>query len=665
MLSREITINRKQLIVCGSLLLITLAVFGQTIRHEFISLDDGSYVFTNPLVWHGLSGSSIVQAFTSGRLALWVPMTWISLMIDWNLYDVHAGGYHLTNVLLHATTAILLCLLLQRMTGRLWPSVFVAALFAVHPLRVESVAWVTERKDVLSGVFFMLTLMAYVSYARRPFSLARYVLTLMLFALGLMAKPMLVTVPGVLLLLDYWPLQRMTSRTGQHDPATIRWWHRVPLAVWLIVEKIPFCILAVADSVITVLVQDRTLTVGERLHFAGRIGQAAASYVFYLSKFFYPIDLALVYPRRADSLPLYEVLGALALLAAITVAAVLARRRCPYFLVGWLWFLVMLLPMVGLVRVGITGVADRCTYLPQIGLAMVLAWGAADLCGASQLRRRICGTAAVLVLAIAMVLAFRQTSYWCDSETLWQHTIDCTSDNAVAEMYFGDMLIEEGRYDDALVHVKAAMALLPYMPQPCFAMGRIAMFRGELARAEDYLSLAVKNDPSFTPAYARLGLLFYQRGRFSDAISNLEQCVAADPQNCEVWLDIGRCFMALGKTKDAKAVFLHVAHLSPDCASSLVRLGLILASRHRFVEAIENFQRVIDVFPRYVGARLSLARVLADQGRVREALAEYEIVLKIDPNEPEASQAVASLRRAQSEIAKGGAKLPKGYVATP
>jgi protein O-mannosyl-transferase len=649
MLSRQITIDRKQLVVCGSLLLMTLLVFGQTIRHEFINLDDSVYVYANPLVWNGLTVPSVAHAFTSGRASLWVPMTWISLMADWNLYDVHAGGYHLTNVLLHAATAILLCLALQQMTKRLWPSLFAAALFAVHPLRVESVAWITERKDVLSGVFFMLTLMAYVAYARRPFSLVRYALALVLFALGLMAKPMLVTLPLVLLLLDYWPLRRMNSRERPHDPTVGRWWNRVPVVVWLLVEKIPFLILAVADSVVTMLVQANAVTVGERLRVWGRVGQVATSYVFYLYKFFYPVNLAVVYPRRPENLPLGEVLAALAILAAITVAALLARRRCPYLIVGWLWFLLMSLPMVGLVRVGITVVTDRSTYLPQIGLAIALAWGAADLCGGSQRRRWVCGAAAGLVLAVAMALAFRQTSYWSDSETLWMHTLQCTSKNGVAEMDFGNLLLEEGRYDEALVHAKNAMALLPDMPQPYLAMGRIAMFHGDLDQAEKYLSRAVKIDPRFTLAYARLGLLLHQRGRFSDAIGMFNECVKIDPWNCEAWLDIGRCLKALGNTKDATLVFQQVARFSPEYASSLVRLGLTLAGRGRFVEAAENFQRVIDVFPDRIDARLGLAQVLAAQGRTKQALAEYETVLKIAPNEPEARQSIARLR---SKIAK-------------
>ena len=248
----------------------------------------------------------------------------------------------------------------------------------------------------------------------------------------------------------------------------------------------------------------------------------------------------------------------MALLAGVTVAAILARRRFPYLIVGWLWFLVMLLPMVGLVRVGITVVADRCTYLPQIGLAIALAWRAPICVALARRRRWIGGAIAGLVLMVAMVLAFRQTSYWCDSETLWKHTLRCTSQNAVAEMDFGDMLLEEGRYDEALVHAKTAMALLPNLPQPCFAMGRIAMFRGDFARAEEYLSLAVKNDPRFMPAYGRLGLLLYRRGRFNDAMSMFAKCVAGDPQNCEAWLDVGRCFKALGNTKDAKLAFQHV-----------------------------------------------------------------------------------------------------------
>ena len=344
------------LAVCALLLLAVATVFGQTLRHEFVSYDDNEYVYDNPHVSHGVSAQGLARAFAQGHQSNWVPLTWVSLMLDSQLYGLSAGGFHLTNVLLHATATIVLFLVLWRMTGGFWPSALVAAVFAVHPLHVESVAWVTERKDVLSGLFFVLTLAAYARYVRRPFSLGRYLLLTIVFALGLMAKQSLVSLPFVLLLLDYWPLDRMHSAASE-DAAVLdgRRSGRFSFPWSLVVEKIPLFALAAVSCMVTLWVQGEALAANKHLPLGWRMGNALLSYAGYLGQFFYPLGLAALYPRPGLDLPRWSVFEAFLILAGLTAAASLLRRRCPYLLVGWLWYLGMLVPVIGLVQVGIAG----------------------------------------------------------------------------------------------------------------------------------------------------------------------------------------------------------------------------------------------------------------------------------------------------------------------
>ncbi len=402
------TIPRTVLAACCLLALAVAVVFGPTVWHDFVNFDDDAYVYDNPQVMQGLTQQTVAWSFTTFHSSNWHPLTWLSHALDCQLYGTqHAAGHHLTNVVLHAAVAILLLLVLWQMTGSLWPSAVVAAVFAVHPLRVESVAWIAERKDLLSGLFFMLTLGAYLHYVRHPFSWHRYLLVAAMFALGLMAKPMLVTLPFVLLLLDYWPLGRISLRGGADSQdnsgadipvcrekprcdgsctatpgATVQ---LSPQLKWgdtgrqeclphLIAEKLPLLLLAAASCVVTSFAQDPSIAVSKYLPVSARIANALVSYVDYLGQFFYPLGLAAFYPHPESGLPIWKVAGALLLLVGISAAAWIGRRRCPYLLVGWLWYLGMLIPVIGLVQVGDQARADRYTYLPQIGLVVALVW---------------------------------------------------------------------------------------------------------------------------------------------------------------------------------------------------------------------------------------------------------------------------------------------------
>jgi Tfp pilus assembly protein PilF len=427
--------------VCAVLLLLVFAAFGSTVRYGFINLDDGNHICGNAMVNHGVTVKGIVWAFTKSNVANWHPATSLSHMLVCQFFGLNASWHHLTNLLLHAGGTILLFLVLRQMTGQMWPSAFVAALFAVHPLRVESVVWITERKDVLSGVFFMLTLWAYVRYVRQPFSFARYAIVAVFLAMGLMSKAMIVTTPCVLLLLDYWPLRRTDSVTRR------------------ILEKIPLLAISVAASLVTFWVQGEAIGVNQHYSLSWRIGNSLITYVTYLSHFFYPINFAVVYPRLGIPLPPWQVIGAAAILTSITAGVVVAYKKYPYLLVGWFWYLGMLLPVIGLVQVGMTAVSDRFTYLPQIGIGIMLTWGAADLMHSWSQRRQIGGIASAAILGILIVLTWHAASFWCDSETLWKHTLAHTPPNSMAHYCLGLALADENNHFAAKEQFEKSLAI--------------------------------------------------------------------------------------------------------------------------------------------------------------------------------------------------------------
>ena len=440
---------------------ITWLVFGETLRHPSINFDDQEYVFENPKINTGLTSTGVLWAFTHSHAENWHPLTSISHMLDCQLFGLQAGWHHFTNVLLHTLAVILLFLVFREMTGAIWRSAFVAAVFAIHPLRVESVAWIAERKDVLSGVFFMLTLGAYVRYAREPSNI-RYLIVAVLFGLGLMTKSMLVTLPFVLLVLDYWPLGRfvhVSPAKPKPKNGFARWWGHRSIPTRLILEKIPLIALSVASSIITLFAQKRAAISVEFLPLVWRMNNAFVSYVAYMWQMVCPIRLALVYPHPEYRLSLWGVALAIAFLTGATAVVVAFRRKHPYLITGWLWYVGMLVPVIGIVQVGAQARADRYTYLPQIGLYLIATWSIADLSVAWRYRRQILGVAAAIVIAGLAWLAWIQNRYWRDSEALWTRTLAVTSHNDVAHASFADFLLRRDRIDEAISHSEEALRI--------------------------------------------------------------------------------------------------------------------------------------------------------------------------------------------------------------
>src|SRR5437016_5120177 len=435
--------------VCVFLTAIIWIVFGQTLTHDFVNFDDDRYVYENSEVNRGLTLDGLKWVLTHSHASLWHPLTTLSHMADCQIFGLKPGGHHFANVVLHNIAAVLLFLVFRAMTGSSWRCAFVAAIFAIHPMRVESVAWIAERKDVLSGVFFMLTLGAYVRYARVP-SLSRYVTMSILLACGLMSKATFVTVPLVLLLLDYWPLGRSQKSEVRGQRSEIQIW------LSLIAEKIPLLALATAASVATVFAQTVTMASLEQLPLLPRLKNAAVSVIAYLGQTFWPTHLAVFYPHPHDQLSIWVVLACVALIVVLTLLAIFFRQKRPYVFVGWFWCLILLAPVLGIVQVGLQARADRFTYLPHIGITMLVTWACADLTQQWRHPRIVLISMATFTLAASTVVAYQQTTFWRNSISLWEHALAVTPDNQTAHQNLAAALWSKGRTAEANKHSRAA-----------------------------------------------------------------------------------------------------------------------------------------------------------------------------------------------------------------
>jgi protein O-mannosyl-transferase len=506
--------------VCTFLLALTWIVFGQTLWHDFINYDDPRYVYENTKITGGLSLSGIAWAFTHIHSMNWHPLTTISHMLDCQLYGLKAGAHHFTNVLLHSIAAILLFLTLQYMTEAFWRSAFVAAVFAIHPLRVESVAWIAERKDVLSGVFFMLTLLAYVHYARAP-SIWRYLMVVFGFALGLMSKPMLVTLPFVLLLLDHWPLGRIREEGSNVGRQLFK----------LAVEKIPLIVLSAVSSVVTFVAQKGAVGETEQLSVLARINNAVVSYVAYIWQTLWPMRLAVFYPHPENRLLLWEIIASLLLLICLTVLAIALRKQRPYLITGWLWYLGMLVPVIGFVQVGWQGRADRYTYLPQIGLYIAVTWAVADLTALRRHQRTILSAAAILSVGVLSWCAWIQTSYWRDSETLFRHALAVTANNDVAENNLGIVFLRQGKVDQALSLLQAAVDLRPDNSPAHENLAKALLQKGQVADALVHYRKLLKLQPDNIEVHNIVGTVLIQQGRIREGVEEWQKVLAIQPDN--------------------------------------------------------------------------------------------------------------------------------------
>ncbi len=568
---------------------LSVAVFGQTIRYEFVNFDDDLYVYNTPAIRAGLTKDGMMSAFTSPHARNWHPLTTISHMLDCQVYGLKAGGHHATNVVLHTVAVLLLFAVLRQMTGAIWRSAIVAALFAVHPLHVESVAWVSERKDILSAVFFLLMLVAYVRYARAP-SVTRYLVVAVLLAAGLMSKPMLITAPLVLLLLDYWPLRRFEQpSSATRTTKSLKSGTHERIMPSLLLEKIPLLVLSASSGVVTFILQKRAAGAIPPLPFLWRAQNAVMSYVIYAWKTLWPSRLAVFYPHPNDTWATWHVVLAIIFLLAITCAAILWRHKRPYLFTGWFWYLVMLVPVIGLVQVGEQGHADRYTYLPSIGLFLIAAWAGGDAIGAAQTKlwRGIAAAGTIVIVAVLACAAFAQTSYWRNSETLWMHALAVTTDNDVAHNNLGYLCVGGGDLDNAVSHFEAASKIRSGKLDPHYNLGTafIEMNLGDaLARkgqtdeAMVHFEKAIKLQPDYAEAYYNRGNVLFTKGRIDEAIADFEKTLQIQPNDADAHTGLGNALLRKGALKEAIAHYNEAIALAPEDPHSRSNLAWVLAT---------------------------------------------------------------------------------------
>ena len=704
------------LLVCVFLAVITWIVFGQTLSHGFINYDDPDYVVENAEVTKGLTLHGIGWAFTHSHVHNWHPLTTISHMVDCQLFGLKAGAHHFTNVLLHTVAVLLLFLLVHQFTGALWRSAFVAALFAIHPLHVESVAWVAERKDVLSGVFFMLTLATYLRYVRNP-SLASYLLVALVFALGLMSKPMLVTLPFVLLLLDYWPLGRwpafvpqprdsgVASRSrrvasGPEGPtpqrevppssrsrgtparqAEEKGQQQNPLRFLryllfkkpkefsftegneenneqkievksrssvnpfstLLLEKLPLLLLSAASCMATLVAQrPGSLSSIEVVPGWVRIYQALVSCVTYIYQMFWPARLALFYPYPVGRLSIWPLAFAIAFLLAVTASAFKLRKHRPYFITGWLWYLGMLVPVLGIIKVGSQAHGDRYTYLPQIGLYLAVTWAVSDLSASWRRGREILTIGAATVIVVLAWCAWVQASYWKNSKSLWTHTLAATGDNATAHTGLGNALLEEGQSDQALLHYQKAVSL-------CFSRSSGAHHSGNGSPSVEMQML-----PIYAQAQYNLGTALFQRGDVDEAILCWQKTLLIQPGHPKAHANLGDALVRKGLVADALAHYEKSLQLGPPLPSTLSNLAWVLSTCSdsqlrngpRAIQLAEQANQLSGgknpVFIR------TLAAAYAESGRFNDAISAAQRALELAV--AKGDQALASKLRTDIDL---------------
>jgi len=526
------------------LAVLTASAYSRVGENQFVLIDDQNYIPGNPDVSNGLTKESIVWAFSSFHVANWHPLTWLSHMLDVQMFGLEPSWHHIVNLLFHILNSVLLFAVLGRMTGEYWKSAFVAALFAVHPLHVESVAWVAERKDVLSTFFWMLTMWAYFRYTIRP-RVTAYLPALLFFALGLLAKPMLVTLPFVLLLMDYWPLGRMDgSRRAEAGP---RGTVPSPGFGHLVSEKVPFLILSAASCVMTFIAQSQVRTTASTLFpLWGRISNAMDAYVRYIGKTLYPASLAIFYPHPISTLPAWEIAGAFLLLAVLTASVLRCRRRMPYLAVVWFWYLGTLVPVIGIVQVGEQAMADRYTYVPAIGLFLMLSWGAGELSRRIRISGQVlAATGGALILVLA-VLTWNQVRHWKDSISLFRHAVEVTGSNprmknalGIAHDLKGQELLRQEKVAEAIEHFEAANRNKPYDPAILFRLGGALAEEGKAKEALPYLKLATEIKPEWETAHLVLGRAYDQLGEKSLAEEQFRETLRINPSNILVRSRLG------------------------------------------------------------------------------------------------------------------------------
>lgn len=641
------------LLACGFLVITALAAYWPVLKCEFVKYDDDKYVTENPHVKRGITRDSVIWAFTKPHYHMWHPLTSLTYLLDYQLFGLNPTWHHLTSLLFHIASTLLLFAILKRMTAAVWPSLFVAAAFALHPLNVESVAWVSERKNVLSTFFWMLTIAAYIRYTDRS-CLGRFLLVVLVFALATMTKPIVVTLPFALLLLDYWPLGRLQLKrvSDEQDLAQAesergdgRW---VPL--WrLFLEKIPLFILVTALSAVTFIASQRggVMSGWDNVPLKYRLANALVSYVAYISKMVWPTRLAVFYPHPFNKLPIWQVVASALVLLAVSVAVLWFARRRKYLTVGWLWYLGILVPVIGLVQVGSQAMADRYTYLPFIGLFIMIAWGMYELLANWRYRRIALGASALAVLLALAVCTRLQLRHWRNNSTLFEHAINVTDDNFVMNNNYANVLKNMGQVEKAIEHFYKALRIRPNSPEIYNNLGNALR---KLDRFEDAVMCyqkALELKAYFPQARYNLAAELTRQGKIDEAVEQYRLALRLRPDDVETLSGLGFALAQKGQFDEAIGHYQKALELEPENIIARGRLGLALAGIKKFDEAIEQFQIVLKASPQDLEMHCNVGILLAAQGKTDEAIKAYRRALKIDPNYTKARNLLKAAEAAQ------------------
>ncbi|MHC4738599.1 MAG: tetratricopeptide repeat protein [Planctomycetota bacterium] len=638
------------------LLVSTVSVYWQVRNYDFVNYDDNVYVTENPNVQSGLSLESVGWAFRTGSLRNWHPVTWLSLMLDYQLFGLNPRAFHITNLLFHAASGLLLFLALKQMTGKIWRSGFVAALFALHPVHVESVAWIAERKDVLSTFFLMLTILAYVHYAKRP-GFARYLAVAAAFSLGLLSKAMLVTLPFVLLLLDYWPLERFQvgkTKGGKKSQKTVSAKSTYKQATFfdLVKEKIPLFILSAVFCIITFLVQQEggTMRSLEMIPLGSRIANALVSYISYIQKMIAPIRLAVLYPHPGSKLPLsYALIAGLALLV-ISIAVIRYRKGRGYLAVGWLWYIGTLVPVIGLVQVGAQAMADRYSYVPLTGLFIIIAWGVPEVLSRQRYRNIVLALAGCLIISVLAVLTALQVQHWKNSITLFEHAVAVTNDNYTAHNNLATALDDDGQSQAAVTHYLKALAINQNYIKARYNLGNAFMHMDRFDEAVVHWNDVLRLDGDHTGAHNNIAVVMSRQGKFEEAAEHYRHILRVRPGDAEAEKNLAR---AIGNRGDMEEALKHY-----ERANSLAQSG-------KFEEAVRFYSQALEINPKFVMAHNNLGNVYLLQGEFDKSLEHYSKAIEIAPDFAESHYNLGVLFQKQGKAEHAAAEYRRALESDP
>jgi len=630
-------------VICILLSALVLAVYWKVQYHEFINYDDGRYITENKHVKSGLSKENFIWAFTHSHSSNWHPITWLSHMLDSHFYGLNPNGHHLTSLGLHIANSLLLFLVLCRMTGEVWKSCFVASLFAFHPINIESVAWVSERKSVLSTFFWLITTWAYVNYVQKK-NFIRYSIVFLFFILGLMSKPMLVTLPFVFLLLDYWPLNRFKIPPANKPPSAKEVNQIKSSLLSLFIEKIPFLVLVVGSSTITLIAQKSwgSIVSLETAPLTSRISNALVSYLKYLEKMVWPNNFSIFYPYPTDGFVLWKVLMSVLVLTTITFVSIRLIKKAPYLAVGWFWYLGTLIPVIGLVQVGQQAMADRYAYIPFIGMFIIIAWGLPELLKNYLFRKKLILFLAGIYFSVLMTLCWIQLQYWENSIKIFQHAINVTVKKypSFVGIYnnLGVVLIAQNKFEEARTNLKKAVELQPNYPESQNNLGYALSELNRFSEANIHYKKAIRLKPDYAEAHNNLANSLSKKSNFNQAIIHYKKAIQLKPEYSEAHFNLGVTLNKWNHSEEAISQLEEAIRLEPNFFQAHLALGNILILKDKFERALYHLEITIKIDPNNSIAHNSLGSILGQQGNLKKAIAHFNTSLKLNPFYEEAHQ---------------------------